>query len=122
VEEHQLAVVLERGFERAELGIQADESLELGGDDVVAIAVEAVGVEDEAAEVAERELAGAAEVAQPAAQAGSIPVARGRVRPPAGGATGVAGERLLGDVELHCGAAASRVRDEWLVFTILTVQ
>jgi len=66
VEEHQLAVVLERGLERAELGVHAGESLQLGGDDVVAVAVEAVGIEDEAAEVAERELPGAAEIAQPA--------------------------------------------------------
>ena len=99
MEEHQLAAVVEGGLERAELGVQAGEALELGGDDVVAIAVEAVGVEDEAAEIAERELSGAAEVAEAAAQAGAVAVARGRAAR-LGGGVGLVGRKVTGDIEL----------------------
>ncbi len=118
MEEHQLASVVERGLERAELGVHADEALELGGDDVVAVAVEAVGVEDEAAEVAERKLAGAPEIAQATAESRAVAVARRRVAPRGARRVGLVRDGLGGDVELDRRAAGVRGLIERLVITV----
>ena len=63
-------------LERAQLVVDGAQRGELGRDEVVVAAVEAVQVEDEAAEVAEAELADAAQVAQAAAQPAAVAEAR----------------------------------------------
>ena len=73
------APVVEGVLERAQLAIDLVERGELGRDQLVVLAVEAVQVEEQAADVAEPELAHAAEVAQAAAQAPALAESRSRV-------------------------------------------
>ena len=66
------ARVVERLLERAQLGVDGLQRRELAADELLVGPVEAVLVEDEAAEVAEAELAHAAQVAQAAAQPAAV--------------------------------------------------
>ena len=70
------AAVVEHALERAQLAVDRAERGELRLDEVGAVAVEAAHVEDEPADVAERELARAAQEAQPPAQPAAVAEAR----------------------------------------------
>ena len=59
-----LAAVAERALERAQLLVDRVQRVDLRVDELGPLALEAAQVEDEAAEVAEAELAGPAQVAQ----------------------------------------------------------
>jgi hypothetical protein len=59
----------ERGFDRAQLGVDLRERRELREDEVVIARSEAMKAEDEAAEIAIRELASLAQEPRPAARA-----------------------------------------------------
>src|SRR5215207_8154486 len=68
--------VVERVLERPQLGVDRGQGGQLAADELLVDVREAVLVEDEAAEVAEAELADAAQVAQAAPQASALAEAR----------------------------------------------
>src|SRR5204862_3199742 len=70
-------LVPKHALERAQLLVDDRERVELGVDELLTGALETMQVEDEAAEVAEAELAHAAQVRQAAAQPPAIAEARG---------------------------------------------
>ena len=104
-----VAAVVEHALERAQLAVDVVERGDLRVDEVGAVALEAVEVEDEAAEVAEAELAGPAQVAQAPPQPAAGAEARGgagrrlaRIDVALGGRRGVLAALLVvGGLELR---------------------
>ena len=95
--------VVEHALERAQLLVDGGERADLRLDEVRAVAAEAAHVEHQPADVAERQLAGAAQEAQPPAQLAAVAEAR---------AAGRAAGLLLDDdlrvgVGSGCGAPAA---------------
>ena len=95
------AAVVEDPLERAQLLVDRGERADLRLDEIGAVAAEAAHVEHQPADVAKRQLAGAAQEAQPAAQLAAVAEARG---------VGAGAARLLLDDDL--GLRLGRARHE----------